>query len=140
MADGPGEKPQLRRSHDKKLGGVAGGLAEYFGIDPTLVRVLFVVALFMPGIGGAAVIGYLIMWWVIPAPVGDAPPPGAGAAGSVDGTMLLGIIIVAVGLLLLLRTGWVWTSWIGLGFLSVFWPMVLIGIGLYVILRSRGRI
>jgi len=140
MAGEPDDRPRLRRSHDKKLGGVAGGLAEYFAIDPTLVRVLLVVALFMPGLGAGAVIGYLLMWWVIPAPEGAPPPAGTSSGSTVDGTLLLGIIIVAVGLVLLLRTSWVWTSWIGLGAVSVFWPIVLIGIGVYVIVRARGSV
>ena len=75
MANEPDPR-KLQRSHDKKLGGVAGGLAEYFDLDPTLVRVLFVIGLFVPGLGAGVVIGYVRMWWVIPAPAADAPPPG----------------------------------------------------------------
>ncbi len=45
------------------LGGVCGGIAEYFNIDPALVRILFVlVAIY----GGAGVLFYLILWIVIP--------------------------------------------------------------------------
>ncbi|MEX2374586.1 MAG: PspC domain-containing protein [Dehalococcoidia bacterium] len=130
---------QLRRSHDKKLGGVAGGIGEYFDLDPTLVRVLFVIGLFVPGFGAGVVIAYLLMWWVIPPPVGDAPPPGIASGSAIDGTMMLGIIILAVGVMLLLRTSWVWTSWIGFAGFSFLWPIVLIGIGLYVIVRARGQ-
>ncbi|NNF03355.1 MAG: PspC domain-containing protein, partial [Rhodothermales bacterium] len=38
-----GDKRRLSKSRDKKLAGVAAGIAEYFGIDPTLVRIGFVV-------------------------------------------------------------------------------------------------
>jgi phage shock protein C len=57
-------KKQLYRSTDNRwLAGVCGGLAKYFHIDPTLVRVIFVVfALF--GLGG--VILYLLLWVLIP--------------------------------------------------------------------------
>jgi len=49
---------------DKKLGGVCGGLGEYFDKDPTLVRVIFVlVVLFSFGFG---VLAYLLMWLIIP--------------------------------------------------------------------------
>jgi len=49
---------------DKKLGGVCGGLGEYFDKDPTLVRVIFVlIVLFSFGFG---VLAYLLMWLVIP--------------------------------------------------------------------------
>ena len=48
---------------DKKIGGVCGGLAEYFGVDSTFVRLLFVLlALF----GGFTVIAYLILWIISP--------------------------------------------------------------------------
>ena len=50
-------------SKDKKLGGVCGGLAEYFAVDPTIVRVVFVVLCFA---GGFGVLLYLIMWIVVP--------------------------------------------------------------------------
>ena len=55
---------KLNRSNDERwLAGVCGGLANYFNIDPTLVRVIFVVlALF--GLGG--VIIYLLLWVLIP--------------------------------------------------------------------------
>jgi phage shock protein PspC (stress-responsive transcriptional regulator) len=46
------------------IGGVAGGLAEYFDIDPTLVRILWVILALANGIG---VLAYLIAWIVIPA-------------------------------------------------------------------------
>jgi phage shock protein C len=48
---------------DKKIGGVCGGLAEYFNMDPTFVRLLFVVfALF----GGLTVIIYITLWVIAP--------------------------------------------------------------------------
>ncbi len=45
------------------IGGVAGGLANYFDIDPTLIRVLFVVSIF---IGGGGILAYIILWIVVP--------------------------------------------------------------------------
>lgn len=137
MAEGPSGPKRLRRGHDSRLGGVASGLAEHFGADPTLVRVLFVVGLFLPGLGFGVVIAYVLMWWVIPAPEGERPPEAGG--DSVDGTLMLGIVILAVGVVFLLRSSWVWTNWIGLPVFSLFWPLVLIGIGLFVIARARGR-
>jgi phage shock protein PspC (stress-responsive transcriptional regulator) len=58
-------KKLLRSITDKKLGGVCGGLAEYFGLDSTLVRVAFVLF----GIFGAGVIVYLALLFVMPKPV-----------------------------------------------------------------------
>lgn len=48
---------------NRQLGGVCGGLAEYFNIDPTLMRVLFILGLFL---GTATFWAYLILWVVIP--------------------------------------------------------------------------
>ena len=49
---------------NKKIGGVCGGLGEYFDMDPTLVRVIFILlALLSFGLG---VIGYILIWMVIP--------------------------------------------------------------------------
>lgn len=56
-------KKLYRSSKDKMLGGVAAGLAEYFDIDPTIVRILFVISLFL---GGAGVLAYIIMWIIVP--------------------------------------------------------------------------
>jgi len=51
---------------DKKIGGVCGGIAEYFGIDSTLVRLIWVFAsiFFTACIGG--IIAYVIAWAIIP--------------------------------------------------------------------------
>ena len=55
---------RLRRSrHDSKLAGVCAGIAEYFGWDPTLVRVGWIVLTLM---GGSGILLYLIMWLVMP--------------------------------------------------------------------------
>lgn len=56
-------KKLYRSRVDRKIGGVCGGLGEYFGIDPTLVRLLFVLGLLF--VGGALLI-YLILLIVIP--------------------------------------------------------------------------
>ena len=49
---------------DKKIGGVCGGLGEYFDMDPTLVRVIFIlIALLSLGLG---VVAYILIWMVIP--------------------------------------------------------------------------
>lgn len=57
-------KKLYRSNTDKKLAGVCGGIAEYFDIDPTIVRlgwILFCLA------GGAGVLGYIIAALLIPS-------------------------------------------------------------------------
>ena len=71
MTDDTGQQPapppparKLYRSRqDRMIGGVCGGIAEYFNIDPTLVRLLAVASIFL---AGSAVIAYLIAWIVVP--------------------------------------------------------------------------
>jgi len=53
----------LRRGSDRIIAGVCSGLAEYFHIDPTLVRVVFVIlALAPPGVG---IILYAVLWFLM---------------------------------------------------------------------------
>jgi phage shock protein C len=72
---------QLTRSRtNRKIAGVAGGIAEYFGIDPILVRVAFVVATFF---GFAGVLLYVVLWIVMPeGELGTVPVPGIFARSS----------------------------------------------------------
>jgi phage shock protein C len=58
-------KRLYRSSRDVMLGGVAAGLAEYFNIDPTIVRLLFVLLAFVT-VGFPAVLVYLILWAIVP--------------------------------------------------------------------------
>ena len=57
---------RLRRSStDKKIAGVCGGLAEYFEVDPTIVR-LVVVAVALVTAVIPMLVGYLLSWMIIP--------------------------------------------------------------------------
>jgi phage shock protein PspC (stress-responsive transcriptional regulator) len=60
----PPYKRLTRTTWDAPVSGVCGGLARYFGLDPTLVRVLAVVAVVLTF--PAALIAYAVMWAVIP--------------------------------------------------------------------------
>lgn len=65
-------QPRLRRSATESMvAGVCGGLAEYFTIDPVIVRLIFVIVTLTSGLGLPA---YLILWAVMPR----APSTGAG--------------------------------------------------------------
>ncbi len=58
------EKKLYRSNKDKKIAGVCGGLAEYINIDPTVVRLLWVLFCFV----GAGILAYIIAAIVIPEP------------------------------------------------------------------------
>lgn len=63
---------RLHRSRtDKMIGGVCGGLGEYFNVDPTIIRVLWVVLTLIP-LPGSGILAYLILWIIMPQ---DAVPP-----------------------------------------------------------------
>ena len=72
MNSTPSPTPLTRSSSDKKLGGVAAGLARHLGVDPTLVRVGFAVSVLF---SGAGLVAYLVMLAVVPSD--DATPVAA---------------------------------------------------------------
>ncbi len=55
---------QLTRSEDKIIGGVCAGVADYFGFDKTLVRVIYLLLVLF---GGAGILVYLILWILMPS-------------------------------------------------------------------------
>ena len=57
------EKRFYLSTTDKKIGGVCGGIAEYFNIDSLLVRILFVILIFGVGTGFLA---YILLWLLAP--------------------------------------------------------------------------
>jgi phage shock protein C len=149
-------KKLYRSNKDKMLGGVAGGLAEYFAIDPTLVRIIFVVSLFA---GGAGVLAYIILWIVVPEEPYTFPSSGTQTNTEKDeesGTepdqtaqpdpeqyaramaeqkhkrsSILGVILVIIGLLFLLD------NFIPRIHFGDFWPLVLVALGVGFLLNAR---
>ena len=98
------------------LGGVAGGLAKYFNLDPILVRVLFVIITILHGFG---VLLYIILWIVVPEePFEVAYPSDQGSAdtdaqpntnfdtttpppakSNGTGRIVAGVILIGIGLI-----------------------------------------
>ena len=117
---------QLRRSTtDRKVAGVAGGLGRHLNIDPTVLRVLFVVLCFF---GGAGFVAYGAAWLLV--------PEEGRAEGTVpmNGNTRNGLLIAAGVVAALLVLG---DSWNGIGFP---WPLMIVGIGvlLYLAIRDNG--
>jgi phage shock protein PspC (stress-responsive transcriptional regulator) len=123
----------LTRSIDRTIGGVAAGVAEYVGVDPTIVRALWVVAaVFAPPF---ACLGYLLLWVIMP-PSTAAPLVRQRASAPGGNALLLGIVLVAVGVILLSgEFGWV--RWLGWGLTRVLWPVLLIAAGAFLLTRRR---
>lgn len=88
------EFKKLQRSRaDRVIAGICGGLGEYFTVDPTIVRVLTVVAGVVTG--GGIVLAYLIGWMVIPEKEGEEEK-GASHGGPILG-IIFGAILVLWG-------------------------------------------
>jgi phage shock protein PspC (stress-responsive transcriptional regulator) len=123
-----------RRAENKLIGGVASGIADYFRIDPVLVRLAFLLLLLPGGIG---ILIYLIGWFVIP------PNTGAPAAGeqllrrSPDWMRWIGVGLIAFAFLGLLDAMF-WFDADGFGG-EFLWGIVLIGIGVYLLQRDEER-
>lgn len=117
---------RLRRTvgTERRIAGVAGGLARHLDIDPVLVRVAFVVlALF----GGGGLVLYLALWLVLPDESGGAPTLQLDPRS-------LTVAIVGVGVLaVLILLGQSW--W---GFTGFPWPLAVIGlVVLFFVLNRR---
>ena len=75
--------PYRRSTSDRKIAGVCGGLAKYFGLDATLVRVLWVILTLVSF--GAGLLGYILLWILASedtprAPAAAPTPPPMPAA------------------------------------------------------------
>jgi len=141
---------QLKRSpSDSMLGGVCGGLGEYFDADPNLIRLIFVV--FGIVSSGVGILVYLALWMILPErneestqPIAERVKEGADeiaerarqfgqeirattrSSGRTT-TFAGGLVLIAVGVVFLLRNfGITWFSWLTFGTL---WPALLIVVG-----------
>jgi len=100
---GPPYRRLYRLRRDRVVAGVASGLAAHMEVDPTWVRLAFVVLAFCGGIG---VILYIAGWVLVPAadgipPYGVAPPPRAGRGPGADLRIVAGAFFLIIAVLVL---------------------------------------
>jgi phage shock protein C len=150
-----------RSTTNKVIGGVCGGIAEYLQVDPTLVRVFFVIAAFLTA--GLAFLGYLVLIILMPLPgqpqpfvnagtntttvegaaTGDPATPGTAAArpvvpvdpeASERRRAVFGYFLIALGAVFLLANVGVFrfVRW------DLVWPLVFVGAGA-LLLAQRAR-
>jgi phage shock protein C len=122
---------------DKMIDGVCGGIAEYFAVDSTLVRLAFVFLIFM---GGMGLLLYFIGMIILPANAraADEPPAAQQEHRAGQNTTFWAILLIALGLF------W-FSSNIGLGFWHHWWgmpwhvamPLLLILAGVAFLLHGR---
>ena len=146
-----------RSSTDRMIAGVCGGLGKYFGVDPTIVRLVFLLLLI---VGGSGFLLYLILWIVVPdeqqlgaAPrdvmqantqemaqsarefgksVGQAAGSSSGdmaQSAARNGPLIFAVILIFLGIWFLLQN----LLHIDVGQL---WPVILIVIGLALVIPA----
>jgi phage shock protein C len=128
-------KKIYRSKKDSIIGGVCGGIAEYFEIDPTLVRLLAILIVF---VGGVGIIAYIVAWIIIPQnpeEVLEQEPVYSSSEGHEDRNKHVwgGLILVFLGLFFLIR------SFFPHFILVKFWPIILIVVGIGLIIQSLTR-
>lgn len=146
-----------RSTTNKVIGGVCGGIAEYLQVDPTLVRVFFVISVFVTA--GLSILGYIVALVLMPLPGKPTPfvqasgaTPSSGSASTSDTTLVaapatppdpaaaerrratFGYFMVALGAVFLLSNLGAFriVRW------DLVWPLVFIGAGV-LLLAQRIR-
>jgi phage shock protein PspC (stress-responsive transcriptional regulator) len=123
-APGGAEPRRLVRTPDGKIAGVAAGIGHYLGIDPTIVRIAFLVLAFAGGIG---LLLYLACWIVMPK--GEAADPVETT--SVDPWTAVGIVGLVAGVGLLV-------GWHGIGDFGRVAVAIALVVGGVLLLGRRG--
>jgi phage shock protein C len=144
------ETKKLYRSDSNRiLAGVAGGIAEYFNIDATIVRLAFFIMAFANGFG---LLAYIIAWIVIP----EHPDHKASKSDKADkfdeverkieaaaediarnvggSNRGIGIVLILIGLFFLLQN--ILPNWFGF---HLIWPVIIIVVGAWILLGSQRR-
>jgi len=156
------EKKLYKDPHNKIIGGVCSGLADYFDMDPTIVRLIFAFAFFT---WGAGLVTYIVLWIVLPRktfgpfttpsdpttvnyivppvvpPVDPAQPsqpftPFPPKRQSNSGGLVVGIILIFVGLIALLHEYDIFFFW---NLHHWFIPVVLVALGISLIIKGQQK-
>jgi phage shock protein PspC (stress-responsive transcriptional regulator) len=115
-----------RRSDDRVVAGVAGGLADYTGVDPILFRIGFILLALA---GASGILLYGLAWLVIPEE-GQAPV-GRSFTGRYRGRRWLAVVLLIIGLLFV-------SEWVQIGDMdwTLIWAIALVAVG-FVLLRDE---
>ena len=159
------EKRLYRSRTDRMLCGVCGGLAKYFDIDPTIMRLIFVISIFL---GGSGILAYIILAIVVPVEGSTSAEPKETMKENVEEMKktaeelgrefratfeekkeekseevrvshrrraFFGIIVLIVGVLLLLASFDLFW-WLQWRYL---WPVIIIAIAILILIGARRR-
>lgn len=139
--DGAASTRSIYRSpSDKVVAGVCGGLADFTGFDPTLIRLFWAVMTLVTGGGGF--LAYLALWLLLPVgTVAEGEVRSAAIPLNEKNMIRAAYVLIGVGgLWLLANIGILGNIWGVFWSLTnvFFWPALLIGAG-YLLLRGRNR-
>ena len=157
------EKRLYRSRSERMVWGVCGGLANYFDMDPTIVRVIFVLLALANGVG---IVVYIIMAIVVPLEgskvatskevikenVEEIKETASEIGKEIRSTFekadeedtsgkirrrrnLLGIVLIIIGIVILLGTLnlFHWLNWVYI------WPVIIIAVGLIIVFSARRK-
>jgi len=124
------------------IAGVAGGIAEYFDIDPVIVRAIFIISFFG---AGASVLAYIILWIIVPDESRLVRPAFNGTNQEPEapqyvhsqykkkesGSYIFGIVLIILGFIFLLEN----ISEIDV--FGNFWPLTLVVVGIYLLFKNK---
>ncbi|MCJ8209463.1 PspC domain-containing protein [Mucilaginibacter sp. RS28] len=142
------EKKLYRDEQRKTIAGVCAGLADYFNVDVSLVRLIFVLTLIFKGGGGMI---YIVLWIVLPKkpftfvpPVDYTVPPGGAAQpqqpfyqapiapapkGPSTAAIIGGVVLILLGAGLLIDQLDIIPDW----HFDLWWPGILVLVGVFMI-------
>lgn len=143
------EKKLTRDTNNKMVAGVAAGIANYFQLDVTWVRIAFALAAFF---GGSGLWIYIILWIAVPEEFNSpftytdyrvdkdapyTPPPFIKDKNSNNMAYLFGFLLIAMGTYFLLQEFDLVPYWFRL---KKLWPLVLVLIGLTILLKGKNKL
>jgi phage shock protein C len=157
------EKKLYRDEHRKMIGGVCAGLAEYFSIDVTVVRVLFLVSLILHGVGALIYIILMIVLpkksiynftnpsdpatvdYIVPPPtpptnpfqanVPFSPMPPIQPKRASSAAIVVGVLLIVIGTAFLMNEFDIIPDW---NYWKL-WPLMFIAIGFTYMITSRKK-
>lgn len=135
-------KKLYKSRENKVIDGVCGGIAEYFDVDPVLIRIIFVLFFFF---GGSAILAYIIGIVIMPAKHSDmkqgldSVKNSNQSTPSNKNTLLIGLIFIIIGVFFIMGNipfFDIYYYWIKSHFWDILLPSILILIGLSIVIKS----
>jgi phage shock protein C len=139
--NGQKTKRLYKSRRNKIIDGVCGGFAEYFDVDPSIIRLLWVLVTLM---GGAGFIAYLVAMIIMPVnpehtSVSQVVSP-AQVNDKSDKRRFFGVLLILIGtLILLVNFGWFWDFGWWSFTRSILLPLLIIGLGAFLIYLQTSR-